>query len=345
MRSSGLDAALLSSPHALRYYTGFTGTNGAAVVRPGRAVFVTDSRYREQAAQEVRTMPFTVAVGSLWEEVSRLGVLKGCVNAGIEEEHTSVATLRLLRRSLRGLRWAPADTVITGPMLHKDPMELAALRRAVRISERVLDEILGLLRPGMREREIGAEISRRHRMHGADGDSFAPIVASGPRSALPHARASSRRVRRGEPILLDFGCVVGGYRSDITRTVAIGHAPPRLRTIHAAVLAAQDAAFAAVRPGAEARAVDAAAREEFRRHGLEKHFVHSLGHGIGLRVHERPLLGMRSRDLLAEDDVITLEPGLYFPGFGGVRIEDDVLVTRGGERRLTTATRDLTVIR
>jgi Xaa-Pro aminopeptidase len=344
LRAGGLDALLLSSAHALRYYAGFTGTSGLAVVTPAGAWFLTDPRYREQARAEVRGMRRIVASGTLTGEIAARGLLQGCRRAGFEEEQVTADLLAHLRRSARGTRFVPAGTPVEAPMLRKDTEELAAIRRAIGISERVLDEVLGLLRPGLREREVAAEISHRQRLYGADGDAFEPIVAAGARSALPHARASAGRIKAGEPLLLDFGCTVAGYRSDLTRTVVLGRAPARLRALHAAVLAAQEAAMAAVRPGTDGRTVDAAARGELRRRGLERHFVHSLGHGIGLRIHEGPRLSARSTDPLAEGEVVTIEPGVYLPGFGGVRIEDDVLVTGRGCRRLTRSPRDLLVI-
>lgn len=344
MHGQRLDAVVLTSPHALRYYTGFTGSNGLAVVRPSGAWFLTDGRYREQIAGEVRGVRRIVAAGDLAAAAGARKLLEGCPRAGIEERSVTVALLLALRRAAPRTRMVPAADAVEAPMLRKDPSEIASLRRAIRISERVFGEVFGLLRPGAAERDIAAAICARQRQLGADRDAFEPIVASGPRSALPHARATARRLRTGEPVLLDFGCVVDGYHADLARTVVVGRSPRRLRDLHAAVLDAHAAACDAVRPGATGADVDAAARAVLRRAGLDRRFVHALGHGLGLRLHEGPRLGARSADVLEEGAVVTVEPGVYIPGFGGVRVEDDILVTRNGWRSLSVLNRDLLVI-
>lgn len=228
--------------------------------------------------------------------------------------------------------------------LKKDDTEVDSIRRAARISDRVFGHILRILTPGVRETDIAAEISYMHRRFGAEADSFEPIVASGPRGALPHARATDKKVRKGELITLDFGCRVGGYHSDITRTVAVGPPSSRMRTVYKAVLSAQLAALAAIRSGVPSRVPDAEARQVLRSYKLDRWFRHSLGHGLGLEVHESPRLAKRSVGTLEDGNVVTVEPGVYLPGVGGVRIEDDVVVRQHGVEMLTKADKSLIVL-
>jgi len=223
----------------------------------------------------------------------------------------------------------------------KFPDEIAAIRRAVRISERVWHEVLPLLRAGVRERDIAAEITYRHRLQGADGDAFPPIVLFGKRTSLIHGQPSAARLRSGQPVLMDFGCRVDGYVSDLTRTIFLGKASRRMREIYAAVREAQTIGREALHPGIPAVEVDRVVRDHIVACGFGPYFEHGLGHGIGLEVHERPALSWRNTDPLEEGAVVTVEPGVYIPGVGGVRIEDDMLVTADGAASLSRLPRDL----
>jgi len=339
-----LDALLVTSLPNIRYLTGFTGSSGLAVLTHNRRVLITDSRYREQSAREASGWRRVISAAGIFDTALSSGALRGCRSVGFESATISYADYRRLRSVLPGVHLVPTRGIVEGVALVKDGRELALLRRAIRISEKVFGEILGLLRPGMREREVAAEITFRQRREGAERDSFDPIVTSGSRSALPHARAGERKLRAGEPIILDFGCMVGGYNSDLTRTVCLGTAPRRLRDIHAIVLHAHNAAVEAVRPGIPAKELDASARQCIAGAGYGKRFIHSLGHGLGLRVHEPPRIAPTSSEIIQEGAVITIEPGIYLPKFGGVRIEDDVLVTKRGARMLTGLSRELVVL-
>lgn len=339
-----LDALLVTSLPNIRYLAGFTGSYGLAVLTRSRRVLITDSRYREQSARESPGWRRIISAEGLFESAASSGVLRGCRRVGFESSSVSYAAYRSLRTTLPGIHLVPTRGIIEELALAKDGRELTLIRRAIRISERVFGELLNLMRPGMREREVAAEITFRQRMYGAERDSFEPIVASGPRSALPHARAGERKLRAGEPIIVDFGCAVGGYNSDITRTICLGRAPRRVREIHDILLDAHTSALDRVRPGMAAKEVDASARQRIVNAGYGKRFIHSLGHGLGLRVHEPPRIAPTSTETLCEGAVITIEPGIYLPGFGGVRIEDDVLVTGRGARLLTGLSRELFVL-
>jgi Xaa-Pro aminopeptidase len=214
----------------------------------------------------------------------------------------------------------------------------------MRITDEVFAELLGILKAGMREKDVAAEITYRHRMHGADGDAFDPIVAGDERGSQPHARAGDRTLRRGELVTLDFGCTVKGYHSDLTRTVAIGRPTQRAKEIYRVVHEAQSAALHAARGGMPASALDGVARKVITDAGYGAAFSHSLGHGLGLHIHERPRVSALSKETLTPGSVVTIEPGVYIPGWGGVRIEDDILLTATGCSVLTTAPRDLLVL-
>ncbi|MCK5573372.1 MAG: aminopeptidase P family protein, partial [Bacteroidetes bacterium] len=258
--------------------------------------------------------------------------------------HVTYAVYQELRRRFPGVQFRPTSDFVEQIALAKDARELGLITQAVRITDRVFEEVLEQIRPGVRELDIAAEISYLHRRMGAEKDAFDPIVASGGRGALPHARPSRRRFTKGDFVTLDFGCTVGGYSSDLTRTVAVGSVSRRKREAYGVVLAAQEEAIDAVRPGMWARELDRIAREKIRKAGYGTYFTHSLGHGLGLHVHERPRISAVSRDRLVKGAVVTIEPGVYLPGEFGLRIEDDVSITRNGCRVLTSAPKELLVV-
>lgn len=344
MRSGRVDALLITHLPHVRYLTGFTGSNAASLLTRQNLWFATDPRYATQVTEEVHGARIVIAQGPLAPVLCKRSRLPARVRLGCESLRTSVWTHKLLKQVLPRARWIETDGMLDGLVSVKHDDEVASLRQAAAISDEVFAELMEWLRPGMRESDIAAEIQYRQQRKGADGEAFQPIVASGIRGALPHAGASAKRIRRGELVTLDFGCRVNGYCSDITRTVAMGRVSPKLQRMYNAVLAAQLAALAAVRAGVPARAVDAEARRVLRRHKLERWFRHSLGHGLGLEVHEVPRLAPRSADVLQEGQVVTIEPGVYIPGTGGVRIEDDVVVTRSGIELLTHSPKGLLVL-
>jgi Xaa-Pro aminopeptidase len=344
MRAQGLDAMLVSSPSGIRYLSGFTGSYGLCVVTLRGAWCLTDPRYRLQIREEMRGFRPLVIRASFGEEIARHSLLRGCRTAGIEEADLTLAAFRSLRRQCAPCSLKPAGDVLSLLMSRKDPVELLHLRRAAGITDKVFCDILTMIRPGVAERDLAAEISYRQRRAGAEGDAFDVIVASGPRSALPHARASAKKIRNGDVVLLDFGCVVAGYHSDMTRTVVVGRAGRAVREVYNIVSRAQEAGIAALRAGCLAREIDAVVRGLIAREGYRRFYPHSLGHGVGLRVHESPRLAPRSLDLLEAGNVVTVEPGIYIPDRGGIRIEDIALVTETGSRVLTASPKELMIL-
>ena len=339
----GLDGLVTVHGPSLRYLCGFSGSSGLLVVRGDDGVLLTDSRYEVQAADEVdRTIEVRIAGDGLFDALSELARdWPGSPRVAFEPAHVSVRDKARLERAAPEVDWTAREGLVESLRARKDVAEIARIRRAAVLACNALEETLGRVEEGISEAEITAELEYRLRRAGSDGPAFESIVAVGPRSALPHARPSARILREGDLLLLDFGAVVDGYRSDITRTVVAGAAAAWQLAVHRAVLAAHDAAVAAVAAGAPAADVDAAARASLTEAGYGEHFGHSTGHGLGLEVHEEPAVSRRSEAILQAGNVVTIEPGVYLPGRGGVRLEDDVWVEEAGARPLTDFPLDL----
>jgi Xaa-Pro aminopeptidase len=333
---------LVTRPANWYYLTGFTGESGALVVSRRGTALITDGRFTAQARKEtsgIRIVPqsrsLTVAIGAF---------LKGAGGGkvGFDASQVTVGQLAGLRKAGgRRVRWVPSAGHVEQLRGRKEPQELAKMRLAAILAGEVLQSVLKLLKPGVRELEIAAEIEYQMRQRGASGPAFETIVAFGERSAYPHARATSKRLRKNELVVLDLGAILAHYCSDITRTVVVGRASPRIRQWHKAVQQAQAAAVGAVKAGVRCAEVDAAARTVLTRHHLDRYFVHSTGHGLGLEVHEDPRLAKGVTRVLEPGNVVTIEPGVYVPGVGGIRIEDDVVVHASNTEVLTRIPRDL----
>jgi Xaa-Pro aminopeptidase len=338
--SKGLGAFLFTHLPNIRYLCGFTGSAGALLVAPQRSVLFTDSRYEIQAGEEVRAARVRITRKSLLGEATRL--LHGRkLRAGFETAQLTVAQrAELGPSSLKGLHWIPAAGMAEELRGVKDATELRHIREAARIICDAMSHVWGLVRPGVREREIAAELDYQMRRLGASGPAFETIVAAGEHSAWPHARPGERRIGKNELVVMDAGAILRGYSSDLTRTVYVGRAPLRVKKWYKAVLEAQEAGRQAALPGIAAGDVDAAARRVLRKYKLERYFGHSLGHGLGLEIHEPPRLGRRVKTPLRAGNVVTLEPGVYVEGIGGIRVEDDIVIKDGGAEVLTPLTRE-----
>jgi Xaa-Pro aminopeptidase len=341
MRSIGLTVFLVSALKHLRYLFGFTGSNGIGLITSDLCFFMTDWRYRDQAVEEVRHAEIEIVRRDLLAPLKEKQLLQANDVLGFEAQHLSFQSFAQLRKSFDKHKFVSTEHFIEKIAIPKEPEEIACLRRAGAMAAAVWDQVLPFIRRGETEASIAAEILYRARRLGSETEAFDPIVASGPRSALPHARSTQRRLQPGDFVIIDFGCVVEGYASDVTRTVAIGEPPMRLRQAYAAVKEACKLACEAARPGMEGIALDGVARKYLDSCGFKDEFNHSLGHGLGLDVHSLPRLGPESKDLIPANAVLTIEPGVYFPGLGGVRIEDDLLVTANGNEVLTPISREL----
>ena len=338
---SKLDHLLVTKPANLYYLTGFGGDAGALVVSLAGASLITDGRFVAQAREETTGIRIVLQKGSLFSSVGVLIQAAGSRRAGFDPNQLTVAQLQALRKASGSRwRWIAAPGLVEKLRMRKEDVELAQMRRAGILAGQVLEGVLPLLKPGVREIEIGGEIEYQMRRRGASGPSFETIVAFGKRSALPHARPTVKQLRKNELVVLDLGAILAHYCSDITRTVFVGRAPARIRRWYKAVLEAQEAAIAAVKDGATCGDVDAAARRVLAGYRLDRYFVHGTGHGLGLEVHEEPRVARGQKRRLVPGNVITIEPGVYVAGVGGIRIEDDVAVHAGRTEVITRVRRD-----
>jgi Xaa-Pro aminopeptidase len=337
----GADGFLLTRLPNVRYLTGFTGSNGQVLLTPHGAAFLTDGRYTEQARHEVLDLePVTYLDGFLEPMVEAARRLE-VVRLGFESEGVTFRTYEELRSVAKGIELVPVTGEVERQRWVKDPEELEALERAQGATDEAFDAVAGRLRDGVSEREVAFELEAEMRRAGAEGLAFDTIVAFGEDAAEPHHEPTGRTLSRGDVVKMDFGGLVEGYHADMTRTVAFGEPIAQLRDVHDLVRSAQQAGIDAVRMGATGAEVDAAARDVIESAGLGEHFTHGLGHGVGLEIHEGPRLRRGSEDVLPAGAVVTVEPGVYLPGVGGVRIEDMVLVMEDGRRALPRARKDL----
>jgi len=337
----GADALLVPHLPNVFYLSGFSGSAAALLIESDRVTLFTDGRYTIQAREEALEARVRISRGPLLVAVG--GHLKkwGKAWVAFEPARLSVAQHRELRRTAGArIRWTELKNGIEGLRAVKDAEEIAQMRRAARVGSEVLEEVLRLLKPGVRESEIAAEVEYRLRRKGASGPAFPTIVASGARAALPHAQPTEKKLRKNELVLLDLGAILRHYCCDLTRTVYLGRAPSRIRRWYEAVREAQAAAHEVLRAGVAASDVDAAARRILKRFRLERHFLHSTGHGLGLEVHEEPRLARGQRRLIQAGNVVTLEPGVYVESVGGIRVEDDVAVFSDRTEILTNAPRE-----
>ena len=351
------EAMVLTHPQDVRYLTGFTGSNAALVVRTRptaakqrakvraktvpQAILFTDGRYTEQAKEETRGARVVIARGAVMREACVWMQAQGIRHCGFDAEHTTVAALDAMRQAIEGRERRSFFRPLQAPVARlrevKDTEEIARLRAAAKLGCELFEGLLTIIEAGAREVEVAAHLECAARMAGAGGMSFDTIVASGARSALPHGHATGQRLPRRGFVVLDFGVMLRGYCSDMTRTVHLGQAGSAERDAYQLVLEAQMAAIDAIRPGVTCGEVDGAARSVLRRGKLDRYFTHSTGHGVGLEIHEAPRVAARQPQKLEAGMVVTVEPGVYLPRRFGIRIEDMVLVTRRGPEVLTPA--------
>jgi len=342
IEAEGLDALLVTHLPNVRYLTGFTGSAGMLVVRRDDSVLVTDFRYAVQAPQEVgNAAAVEIDAASVWDRLRRVLGIDGIATVGIEGHALTVREAERVSGLTRA-RVTPAGELVEPLRAVKAPEEVAAIRAAAELAQEALAEVLPSIRAGRRELDVAAALEAALRRRGSEWHPFPTIVASGPRSALPHARTSAREIAQGELLLLDFGAQVDGYCADLTRTFVVGaRADERQRTVHELVRAAQARALEHLRAGMTGREADALARDVIAARGFGDAFGHSLGHGLGLEVHEAPRLSATAEAPLPLGAVVTVEPGVYLPGWGGVRLEDDVHLGPAGPELLSDGRTEL----
>lgn len=342
--SLGLDAALITDPADVRYLSGFTGEDSYLLMGGDWAVLLTDGRFTTQAERDCPAIEHHIRTGAMSVAVAEVLRGRSVRRLGLQAEHATLALLEALGKTVGEGKLYSAEGLVSPFRESKDDHEIAAIGKAVRVAERAFRGLIASGAKGFvgrREVELAAELEYRMRQEGAEGASFPTIVAAGSHGALPHYRPAGARIREGQAVLIDWGAVVDGYCSDLTRVVFTARIPPQLGEVYEVVLRAQCAGIAAVRAGRSASAVDAAARSVIEQAGYGPQFGHGLGHGVGLVVHEAPRVSARCDERLRKHAVVTIEPGVYLPGVGGVRIEDDVLVESDRGRVLSRLPRQL----
>lgn len=338
-----LDALLIHKPENRTYLTGFTGSAGVALITGSDALLLVDFRYVEQAAAEASGWEVVKVSRQATETVVEIARGRELRRIGFESDGLTYKQHSDLAKALQPSELVPVDGLDRLRWV-KDTEEIAHIRKAAAIADAAFAHVQSVLRPGVRERDVAVELEFFMRRHGADKEAFETIVASGVRSSLPHGRVSDKVLGSGEFVTLDFGAVVRGYHSDCTRTVVLGEASPRHREIYELVLTAQQRALAGLRPGLTTKDADALARQVITDAGYGDQFGHGLGHGVGLAIHEGPALSPREDATLEAGMVVTVEPGVYLPGWGGVRIEDLVVITPDGCEILTRAPKHLMML-
>jgi len=341
MRACGVNALLVANFRDYHYLTGFTGEDSAAIVTPRDVHILTDARFLEEIKSEVPWAKVRLRKGFLQDEFALACADLKLKTLAFQPGYLTVGEHAELKKKARGVRLLAAPPIVGDLRKFKDAAEVAMMRKAIRVAEDAFVAMRKSLRVGQTETQIAAKLEYEMRTRGAERPSFPTICAEGANAAAPHARPGSRKLKRGSALLVDWGAQVNHYCSDLTRMLFVGTISPRFAEIYRVVLEAQMAGVEAVRPGARLCDVDEASRAIIKKAGFGKQFTHGLGHGLGLDVHEPPSVSWRSKDELEPGMLVTIEPGIYLPGVGGVRIEDDVLVTANGRKVLTTLGKSL----
>ncbi len=345
MALKGVPALLVADPTNVGWLTGFTGSFSRVIVTQRDTLFITDSRYAIQAKEQVPELPLAIFASPtdgdafVGEQARTLGLR----DLAFEAASTSYASFEKMARKMEGIALAPASDLFGELRMVKTPEEVASVRKACALADACFGHLTRLIQPGLTEYDLQLELEFYLRRAGA-GIAFEPIVVSGERSARPHGKASEKVLEIGDFVTMDFGAQIDGYNSDLTRTIVVGEATDRHREVYGQVLLAEMAAIDFMKPGVKASEVDALARRILDEKGLAQYFGHGLGHGLGRVVHDGGRMSATSEDVLAVGQVWTVEPGVYIPGFGGVRIEDDVVVTETGVEVLTAAPKELLVL-
>ena len=344
LESLGVDSVLITDPYNLRYYTGFRGGEGVGLISRRTKVLITDSRYTEAAGKEcfdgfvVRQFDAKVSVTDIIREYM---YGEGNESIGFENKSISYDAYQRYMQKLSEMKFLPLDDTLLEPRQIKSPEEIELLTEAEHIGDMAFDDILGILKPGMTELEVAAELEYSMKKHGAEGFSFDTIAASGVNSSMPHAIPSEKKLAMGEFITMDFGCIYKGYCSDMTRTVCLGNVDDEMKKVYNIVLSAQLKVLDELRPGMECCEVDAIARDYIRVQGYGDYFGHGLGHGVGLYIHESPAFNTRDKSIVKPNMIETDEPGIYLPGRFGVRIEDMILISEDGAVPLSKSPKEL----
>lgn len=342
LEKRGLDAMLVRFASNLRYISGYSGSNGLALITGDEAFFFTDFRYKTQAAHEVKHMKVIVPEGNdLFTEMQKHSCLRPGMSCGFEGNHLNYETYQKLEELFPDTEFKNVSMLMESLASVKEESEIENLQKAAEITDKAFMALLEEIKPGISERQLDARLSFIMKSLGSERDSFDTIIASGTNGAKPHHQPSEKKLERGEFVTIDFGAMYKGYHADVTRTVCLGKADTKQKEIYHIVLEAQELAIKHIQAGISGKAADAIARDLIAKKGYGDYFGHGLGHGLGLEIHAEPRLSPKYEEKLQTNQIVTVEPGIYLPGWGGVRIEDDVIVLGEDCRNLTTAPKEL----
>jgi len=333
----------LTNLTSVRYVSGFTGSAGSCLFVGDKKIFVTDGRYQEQSQQEVKGFERLIGVGPHEKILAQNGLIPNGVKLALEGDVVNVNQYHRLQTLFPTVRWESTSMIVENLAAVKDKLELEALRTAVDITDQVYAEVLPMIRPGVTEKFIANQLAIRYREY-AEGEAYPSIVATGAQSALPHAVPGDREIQRGDFIIIDAACKVAGYHADMTRTPVVAPIADWQKEIYAVVLEAQAKACEAARAGVSCKDLDTVARDIITAAGYGDQFIHSTGHGLGLEIHTYPRISQQSEAILQENNVITVEPGIYLEGQGGVRIEDDLIIHKDSAEILNRTSKELTIL-
>lgn len=342
LKELGIDSFLVKNLSNIRYLSGFSGSAGALLLTKNKDYFISDFRYKTQSKMEVYdNFNIIIYKQHSYGYIGELAKKHGLKKMGFESNFLTVNDAQSIKKEFPLVKFIGINALVEKFTSQKNEREIELTKKAVEITDKVFSKILSIIKPGMAENDISAEISYYHKKYGASGDSFDPIVASGERSAFPHARPTSKKIQNNELVTLDFGCTVEGMKSDMTRTIAFGKIPAECKKIYNIVLEAQQRALDNVRAGISVKKLDSYARGYIKSKGYGNNFGHGLGHGLGYDIHEGPAINPRTEYKLLVNNIVTIEPGIYVEGLGGVRIEDDVVVKENGCEILNISPKEL----
>ena len=344
LSEDGLDGIYVTNLTNVRYLTGFTGSAGSLLILENEQYFFSDGRYKEQSKEQIKNCKIQIVGSSHVMGIEKLGVLKSDINIGFESDHVSVTMFSSFKKLLSQVNWHATSGIIEKIAAVKDIHEIESLKTAIEITDTVFKKIIPELKVGAIEKDISAKISYLFKTNGAEGDSYESIIGRGFLGALPHARPTDKAFEKGDFVVMDFGALYNGYHADMTRTVVIGEATDRHKEIYDIVLESQLAGINVAKAGITGEELDSACRNVIEKSGYGDKFIHSTGHGIGLEVHTHPRISQFNKKPLLENYVVTIEPGIYIEGWGGVRIEDDCWIQQNGCVPLNSSTKEMLVL-
>ena len=342
--SRNLNGIYITNLTNVRYLTGFTGSAGSLLVLENKQYFFTDGRYIEQSKNQVKNCDIHITGSAHYQEIDSKKLLNNHMNIGFETNYVSVSLYNQLQKTLNNINWEPVGDIVEKIAAIKDDLEIKSLQTAIDITDEVFLQIIPELKEGAIEKEIAAKISYLFKMNGAEGDSYEPIIGSGFLGALPHARPTEKKFEKGDFVVMDFGALYNGYHADMTRTIVIGKASSKHKEIYDIVLKSQLSGIKIAKAGVTGQILDQACRDVISKAGYGDNFIHSTGHGIGLEVHTYPRISHLNKNPLLENYVITIEPGIYLEGWGGVRIEDDCLIKKEKCIPMNKSTKEMLIL-